>query len=354
MMSPALFISLVTGWMVLAFTALLATGGSQALRGLLAVLLMGLCAVGCQPAHTMVQALMLASPALALCVRVFMPETVAREAGGMAGLGPFLLAGNATLALSCGRCDLLVMFIGLGLGVHLALGRQGDWTALRVGLGGLVMAQGGLFVLQAGWGARQEQAGAVLLAGGLLLACGVLSGKERPAGAPEGQMALLATTAVLAQAAITWPALHAALTFLGGVCLLWSLLPRFRAPSGGVDWSGCAVLAAGLPSATASLPLAACLLALACGGRAGRGAGAPGLLWPPFLPGVALALLLLAEMEATPGVALLAGACLWPVFTGAAPAGTEPDPAARARAGLALALGCMVLALALRGGMVLA
>ncbi|QHC35842.1 hypothetical protein [Komagataeibacter xylinus] len=351
MMSPALFISLVAGWMMLAVMALLATGGPKPLRGLLAVLLLGLCAVGCQSAHSMARALMLAGPALALCVRIFMPGATAREEGRMAGPEPFILSANATLAMACGRCDLLVMFIGLGLGLHLAFGRRGDWAALRVGLGGLVMAQGGLFVLQAGWGERQEQAGAVLLAGGLLLACGVLSDRPRPSLPPDEQMALLATLPVLSQAAIVWPALRAALTFLGCVCLLWSLLPRFRALPGGMDWSGWVVLAAGLPPAAASLPLAASLLALACGGRAGR----LNSLWPPFLPGVALALVLLAEMEVAPGVVLLAGACLWPVFTGAAPAGAEPASVARARAALALALGCIVLALALRGGgMVLA
>ncbi|GBQ49975.1 hypothetical protein ACM0P6_05745 [Komagataeibacter sucrofermentans] len=354
MMSPALFISLVAGWMVLAVMALLATGSPRALRGLLAMLLLGLCAVGCQPAHTLAQALMLACPALALCVRIFMPGTAVRAAGRMAGLEPFILSANATLALACGRCDLLVMFIGLGLGLHLACGRHGDWGALRVGLGGLVMAQGGLFVLQAGWGARQEQAGAVLLAGGLLLACGVLSGSVREQALADRQMALLATMPVLAQAAIVWPALRAALTFLGCVCLLWSLRPRPRALSGGMGWSGWVVLAAGLPPATACLPLAACLLALACGGGAGRGVVALRLLWPPFLPGVALALVLLAEMAAMPEVALLAGACLWPVFTSAPSAVAESAPVAWARAGLALVLGCMVLALALRGGMVLA
>ncbi|WP_308720454.1 hypothetical protein [Komagataeibacter xylinus] len=351
MMSPALFISLVVGWMVLAAMALLATDGPKSLRGLLAVLLLGLCAVGCQSAHPMAQALMLACPALALCVRVFMPEATAHDEGRMAGPEPFILSAGATLAMACGRCDLLVMFIGLGLGLHLVLGRQGDWTALRVGLGGLVMAQGGLFVLQAGWGARQEQAGAVLLAGGLLLACGVLSGKRQPLG---GQMALLATMPVLAQAAIMSPALRAALTFLGCVCLLWSLLPRSRAHADGMDWSGWVVLAAGLPPATASVPLAACLLALACGGGVRCMAGPCSLLWPPFLPGVALALMLLAEMGAMPGVALLAGACLWPVFTTTAHGATEPAPVARARAAVALVLGCMVLALALHGGMVLA
>ncbi|AQU86869.1 hypothetical protein B0W47_04625 [Komagataeibacter nataicola] len=353
MMSPALFISLVVGWMLLAVMALMATGGPRALRGLLAVLLLGLCAVGCQAAPAMAQALMLAGPALALCVRIFMPETTAREEGRMAGVEPFILSANATLAVACGRCDLLVMFIGLALGLYLAFGRQGDWTVLRTGLGGLVMAQGGLFVLQAGWGARQEQGGAVLLAGGLLLACGVMSGSARGQALAERQMALLATMPVLAQAVMAWPALRAALTFLGCVCLLWSLRPGARAPSGGMDWSGWVVLAAGLPPAMASLPLAACLLALACGGGVRRMAGPFSLLWPPFLPGVALALVLLAEMGAAPGVALLAGACLWPVFARMS-AGAEPDPAARARAGLALALGCMVLALALRGGMVLA
>ncbi|MBV1832195.1 hypothetical protein HNW77_16605 [Komagataeibacter sp. AV436] len=353
MMSLTLFISLVAGWMGLALTALLATGGPKPLRGLLAGLLLGLCAVGCQSARPMAQALMLACPALALCVRVFMPEAAAREVGRMAGPQPFILSASAVLAMACGRCDLLVMFIGLGLGLHLAFGQHDDWPALRVGLGGLAMAQGGLFVLQAGWGGRQEQAGAVLLAGGLLLACGVLSARLRDQP-PGGSMALLATLPVLAQAAIVWPALRAALTFLGCVCLLRTLLPCSRVRAGYMDWSGWAVLAAGLPAATAPLPLAACLLALACGGR-GRGMAGPfSLLWPPFLPGMALALILLAEMEAAPMVALLAGACLWPVFATAAPAGTQPAPAAWVRAGLALALGCMVLVLALRGGMVLA
>ncbi|MCE2574974.1 hypothetical protein [Komagataeibacter sp. FNDCR2] len=352
MMSLPLYVSLLAGWMVLALTALLATGASSLSRGVLAFVLLGLCGAGHIPVADAAQALMALCPALALCV-----ETCRGGGGGRSGwkaLRPFILSGNASLALALGRCDLLGVFIGISLVVRLAgawgprgPGRDG-WRLLRATLGGLILAQGGLFVLRAGWGPMPGQAGAVLLVGGLLMACGLLS--PPAAGQPEGNMNGLMVLPIIARAAGSWPQLTPVLTFFGGVCLLWSLPPRPGGASRSLNWSGWAVMAAGLPAGQAALPLAACLLMLACPPPVGQAPQNGGRVtpWPPFLPGMALVLVLVAEMRASLPVALLAGVSLWPFLAG----GGQVQVTVRGQGGLLLALGCMVLAIVAYRGMV--
>lgn len=70
--------------------------------------------------------------------------------------------------------------------------------------------------------------------------------------------------------------------------------------------------------------------------------------WPPFLPGMALVLVLVAEMRASLPVALLAGVSLWPFLAG----GGQVQVTVRGQGGLLLALGCMVLAIVAYRGMV--
>ncbi|ARW16565.1 hypothetical protein [Komagataeibacter europaeus] len=345
MMAPSLYASLLGGWMVLALTAVLVTGGALALRGLLAVLLLVLCGMGSGPVPDMARILTGCGPALALCVWVFGPRRGDGVTPREREVLPFFLSGIAALATAFGRCDLLEAFLGCGLVVRLglAIGPRGlerdGWQALRMGLGGLLVAQGGLFMLQAGWGHVQDQAGAILLVGGLLLACGV-PGRAGPV-APDWNMEILAVLPVLAQAARTWPVLLPALTFMGCVCLAWAVLSRQGRSFPAGYWAGWAVLAAGLPGgAIGGLPLAACLLVMACitpwGGRLSGS-----MLWPPSLPGMAVVLVLVGEMGEIPPVALLAGASLWPVM--AARTGAGHDRSEWGQASLLLAIGCMVL-----------
>ncbi|RFD20241.1 hypothetical protein DY926_07070 [Komagataeibacter melaceti] len=360
MMSLPLYASLTAGWMVLAVVALLGAGSSLQLRGVLAFVLLGLGIAGHVPVADAAQAFMALCPALALCVETCRPADRggAARSGGLKALLPFILSGNASLALAFGRCDLLGVFIGASLAVRLAgawgpRGLDGDgWRQLRGTAAGLILAQGGLFLLRAGWGTMPDQAGAVLLAGGLFMACGLLSS---PAHAPmEGNMDQLMVIPVIAQAAGSWPQLAPVLTFFALVCLAWSVLPRQDRESCVPDWGGWALLAAGLPARQASLPLAACLLMLACTPRVGHGPekGREGMnnliLWPPFLPGVALVLVLVAQMRASVPIGLLAGVSLWPSL-----AGSRQAPVSfRGRTLLLLALGCMVLAIVVRRGMV--
>ncbi|RFP02533.1 hypothetical protein BGC31_09460 [Komagataeibacter xylinus] len=346
MMTPPLYASLLGGWMALALTALLVTGGTLVLRGLLAVALLVLCGVGGGHAPDMARIMMECGPALALCVWVFGPSSTRENAPRGADVLPFFLSGIAALAIALGRCDLLVALLGCGqvARLGLAIGPRGldrdGWQVLRMGLGGLLVAQGGLFVLQAGWGHMQDQAGAILLVGGLLLACGV---PGRPGVvAPGWNMETLAVLPVVAQATRTWPVLQPALTFMGCVCLSWAVLSRRGRAFLGDYWAGWAVLAAGLPGgAMGGLPLAACLLAMACVTPLDR--RLPGaMLWPPALPGMAIVLVMVGEMGDMPPVALLAGVSLWPVM--AARPGIGHGRPSWARAALLLAIGCVVLA----------
>ncbi|GBQ62712.1 hypothetical protein [Komagataeibacter swingsii] len=348
MMAPPLYASLLGGWLVLAQTALLVTGGTLALRGLLAVVLLVLCGVGSAHFPDMARIMTGCGPALALCVWVFGPSRAGENASRGGDMLPFFLSGIAALAMALGRCDLLVALLGCGLVARLglAIGPRGldrdGWQVLRMGLGGLLVAQGGLFVLQADWGHMQDQAGAILLVGGLLLACGV---PGRPGMvAPGWNMEALAVLPVVAQAARIWPVLLPALTFMGCVCLSWAVLSRRGRSFLGDYWAGWAVLAAGLPGGgMGGLPLAASLLAMACVTPSdGRLPWA--MLWPPALPGMAIVLVLVGEMGNMPPVALLAGASLWPVM--AACPGAGPGRPSWARAALLLAIGCVVLACA--------
>lgn len=347
MMALALYASLLGGWMVLALTALLVTGGALALRGLLAVLLLVLCGVGCGHGSDMARIMTGCAPALALCVWVFGPSRAQGNTPRGADVLPFFLSGIAALALAFGRCDLLVALLGCGLVARLglAIGPRGldrdGWQALRMGLGGLLVAQGGLFVLQAGWGHMQDQAGAVLLVGGLLLACGV-PGRPGPV-MPGWNMETLAVLPVVARAADVWPVLLPVLTFMGCVCLSWAVLSRRGQSFPDGYWAGWAVLAAGLPGGgMGGLPLAACLLVVACVTPSGGGLSGY-MLWPPSLPGMAVVLVLVGEMGDIPPVALLAGVSLWPVM--AARIGVVGyDRSSCAQASLLLAIGCVVLA----------
>ncbi|GAB6966503.1 hypothetical protein JCM25156A_05400 [Komagataeibacter kakiaceti JCM 25156] len=348
-----LHVSLLAGWTVLAPTALLATGASPLSRGVLAFVLLGLCGAGHVPVTDAAQVLMALCPALALCVATCSGTGDGGARSGRNALPLFILSGNASLALALGRSDLLGVFIGMGLIVRLmgAWGPRGldrdGWRRLRATLGGLVLAQGGLFVLRAGWGAMPAQAGAVLMVGGLLMACGLLSAPTN--GSAEERMDTLMVLPVIAHDAGSWPQLMPVLTFFGGVCLLWSLLPRASGAARMLNRGGWAVLAAGLPVGQASLPLAACLLMLACppadhapeeGGRMTP--------WPPFLPGMALVLVLVAEMRASLPVALLAGVAAWPLLAGG---GQVPVPV-RGQGFVPLALGCLLLAIVAYRGMV--
>lgn len=349
-MTSGLYIALLAGWMALATTALLGAGASPPLRRLLAVLFLGLCAgVGGVIAPDLSRAIMALCPALALCIHVFR-----HDASG--AVTPFVTSGNAALALAFGRCDLLWVFVGASLILRLAvahgirgLDRQGQHL-LRSVLGGLMMAQGGLFVLQAAWGPLQDQAGAVLLGGGLLMACGFLS---RPGtGRTVWNVDALAVLPVLAQAAVSWPVLQPVLTFMGLTGLLWNCLPQPGRASVTPDWTAWAVLAAGLPGAASSIPLAASMLALACllpdGSLSQIEAERRGtmLFWPPFLPGMALVLVLVAEMGHAVWVAVLAGLSLWPMF---ARQGSSV-PVRRAEVPFLLLMGCVVLGMVVRQG----
>ncbi|WP_141300568.1 hypothetical protein [Komagataeibacter diospyri] len=347
MMMLPLYASLLGGWMVLALTALLVTGGTLALRGLLAVLLLILCGAGSAHFPDMARIMTGCGPALALCVWVFMQRPAQATAPRGAGVLPFFLSGIAALAIAFGRCDLLGVFLGCGLVARLglAIGPRGldrdGWQVLRMGLGGLLVAQGGLFVLQAGWGHMQDQAAAILLVGGLLLACGV-PGRPGPVVAPGWNMEILAVLPVVARAADVWPVLLPVLTFMGCVCLSWAVLSRRGRSFPGDYWTGWAVLAAGLPDGVmGGLPLAACLLVMACVTPSG-GRLSGSMLWPPSLPGMAAVLVLVGEMGEMPPVALLAGASLWPVM--AERTGAGHGVASWAQAALLMAIGCMVLA----------
>ncbi|MBE7729570.1 hypothetical protein [Komagataeibacter sp. FXV3] len=346
MMALPLYASLLGGWMVLALIALLVTGGPLALRGLLAVLLLILCGMGSSHGPDMVRIMMGCGPALALCVWVFGPrhgdEVLPREKGVL----PFFLSGIAALAGAFGRCDLLGALLGCGLMARLglAIGPRGldrdGWQALRMGLGGLLVAQGGLFMLQAGWGQVQDQAGAILLVGGLLLACGI-PGRPEPV-APGWNMEILAVLPVVAQAAHIWSGLLPALTFMGCVCLAWALLSRQGQSFSGGYWAGWAMLAAGLPDGfMGGLPLAACLLVVACTPSSG-GWLSGYMLWPPSLPGMAVVLVLVGEMGEMPPVAVLAGASLWPIMT--ARMGAGHGTPSWVQATLLMVMGCAVLA----------
>lgn len=351
-MTSGLYIALLAGWMALATTALLGTDSSLSLRRLLAVLFLGLCAgVGGVIAPDLPRAIMALCPALALCVHVFRHDTSGT-------VMPFITSGNAALALAFGRCDLLWVFVGASLILRLALAQgirgldRSGQHLLRSVLGGLMMAQGGLFVLQAAWGPLQDQAGAVLLVAGLLMACGFLS---RPGtGRIVWNVDALAVLPVLAQAAVSWPVLQPVLTFTGLTGLLWNCLPQPGRSSVAPDWLAWAVLAAGLPGAASSIPLAASMLALACllpdGSSMQAKAGRSGtmLLWPPFLPGMALVLVLVAEMGHAMWAAVLAGISLWPVFARQELA----FPARRAEVPLLLLMGCAVLGMVMHQGMI--
>ncbi|MCE2564322.1 hypothetical protein [Komagataeibacter sp. FNDCF1] len=358
MMSLPLYGSLLAGWMAVSVMALLATGAPQALRVLLAGLLVALCGVAGWVAPTAAQALMGLAPALALCVRVSFVHDGGKNGSG-AVAAAFILSGNAALAVAFGRCDLLFAIMGVGLGVRLVLahGPRGldriGWEALRSGLGGLVMAQGGLSVLQAQWGGMADQAGAVLLVCGVLLACGLLA-DAAPPGLPGRGMDTLAALPVVARAADMWPVVQPVLTFMGLACLAWAALPRTgRQGTPAMAWGAWAVLATGLPGAATGLPLAACLLVLACMRPTAHDVVDEGYLsWPPFLPGMALVLVLMAQMAHAPVVALLAGMSLWPVMARCEPGMAWHDGvhAMGSRGGLLLVLGCVVLAAVIHHG----
>lgn len=72
------------------------------------------------------------------------------------------------------------------------------------------------------------------------------------------------------------------------------------------------------------------------------------LLWPPFLPGMALVLVLVAEMGHAMWAAVLAGISLWPVFARQELA----FPARRAEVPLLLLMGCAVLGMVMHQGMI--
>lgn len=350
MMGLPLYGSLLAGWMAVSVMALLATGAPVALRVLLAALLLVLCGGAGWAGPGIARAFMGTGPALALCVHVAMG---ARSGEGRGGTVPgFLLAGNAALAVAFGRCDLLFMFMGAGMAVRLALAQgprgldRAGWQVLRAGLGGLMMAQGGLSVLQAQWGGMADQAGAVLLVGGVLLACGMLADAAADHVPPCGRMDMLAALPVMARAADTWPVIRPVLTFMGLVCLLWSVLPRGARRPSGTAWGAWAVLAAGLPGADTTLALPACLLAVAITepDRTGR-VDETGPSWPPFLPGMALVLVLVGQVAQQVWAALLAAVTLWPVM-----ARYRMGQAPGMRGVLSLVLGCMVLAAVIRHG----
>lgn len=194
--------------------------------------------------------------------------------------------------------------------------------------------------MQAGWGHMHDQAGAILLVGGLLLACAVM-GRPGQAG-PGWNMEILAVLPVVARAGGVWPVLLPVLTFMGCVCLSWAVLFRRGRVSGGGYWAGWAVLAAGLPDdGMGALPLAACLLVMACVPLS-DGPPAGYMVWPPFLPGMAAGLVLVGEMGGMAPVAFAAGASLWPVLAlrGRDAHGRPPW----AQATLLLVAGCAVLA----------
>ncbi|KAB8124740.1 hypothetical protein D3W54_11725 [Komagataeibacter medellinensis] len=354
MMGLPLYASLLAGWMGVSVIALLATGAPLVLRALLAGLLLALCGVAGSLAPTIAQAFMDLGPALALCVHV----ASERDADIRGVVLAFILAGNAALAVAFGRCDLLFVTMGAGLAVRLGLAHgprgldRAGWQALRIGLGGLVMAQGGLSVLQVQWGSMADQAGAVLLVGGVLLACGILADPVTVpmAGAPLAQkMNTLAALPVVAHAAGMWPTIQPVLTFLGLLCLLWSVLPRGGDREPVIAWGAWAVMAAGLPGGVAALPLAACLLAVACmqvGATAMPAETAPP--WPPFLPGVALVLVFVGLMEHSAVVAVLAAIGLWPVMRRCRAAMMGQTIGMRGT--LSLGLGCMVLAAIIHHG----
>ncbi|WEQ52249.1 hypothetical protein LV478_17505 [Komagataeibacter oboediens] len=346
MMSLSLYASLLGGWLALALTALLATGATQALRVLLAVLFLVLCGVAGGLSGDVAGCMMETAPALALCVWVFGARHEPGNASRGAAVLPFFLSGIAALAIALGRCDLLGLFLGCGLVARLALAigprglEQDGWQVLRMELCGLLMAQGGLFVLQAGWGHMQDQAGAILLVGGLLLACAIM-GRPGQAG-PGWNMEILAVLPVVARAGGMWPVLLPVLTFMGCVCLIWVVLSRRERISGGGYWAGWAVLAAGLPDGgMGGLPLAACLLVMAC--MPLSDALPEGYMtWPPFLPGMAAGLVLVGEMGTMAPVAFAAGASLWPMLAARGRAGHGGRPWVQAT--LLLVIGCMVLA----------